>query len=284
MTFLLHVIAITAMSAPHILGYNLILGKGKILHFGPLGTSIIASYVTFLVTMTFSNYFLGLLAGLVAVVAVSSLFAWISFRMEPDGFGVMSIAMHLSFLAVVLNWHSVTRGALGIPRVPRFPFLETPADFALFAVVIVVLWIAFLWVLDRGSYGRKLAALSEQEWQAKSLGIDRRTVHWVAFVVVGLGALLTNIQFHQYIFLVHPNDFNFAYLIFMIMVVVAGKPGSIFGCVLSLILLSFLREGIRFLPLDADVLGPLRLIIFGVILLGVVYWRRDVLFPKPRSI
>ena len=36
--------------------------------------------------------------------------------------------------------------------------------------------------------------------------------------------------------------------------------------------------------LDAGLLGPLRLILFGVILLGVVYWRRDVLFPKPRSI
>src|SRR3990167_10651515 len=175
MTFLLHVIAITAMSAPHILGYNLILGKGKILHFGPLGTSIIASYVTFLVTMTFSNYFLGLLAGLVAVVAVSSLFAWISFRMEPDGFGVMSIAMHLSLLAIVLNWNTVTRGALGIPRVPRFAFLSSSSDFALFALGIAVLSILFFLFLERGAFGRKLSALSEQEWQGKTLGIDRRT-------------------------------------------------------------------------------------------------------------
>src|SRR3990167_1166008 len=203
MTFLLHVIAITAMSAPHILGYNLILGKGKILHFGPLGTSIIASYVTFLVTMTFSNYFLGLLAGLVAVVAVSSLFAWVSFRMEPDGFGVMSIAMHLSFMAVVLNWSSVTRGALGIPRIPRFPFLNTTADFAIATLIVAVVWVVLLLLLERSSFGRKLTALSEQEWQANALGISRYAVHWFAFLIAGIGALIMNVLYHQYIFLLY---------------------------------------------------------------------------------
>src|SRR3989338_3870734 len=284
MNFFLHVFALAAMSVPHVLGYNLLFGKGKILHFGHLGTSIVAAYVTFLVTMHFSNYVLGLLAGLVAVTLLSSLFAWISFRLDPDGYGVMSIAMHLSLMAIVLKWNSVTRGALGIPRLPRFPFLDSPLDFALFALGIAVLSILFFLFLERGAFGRKLAALSEQEWQAKSLGIDRRTVHWIVFLIAGVGTLIANVQYHQYLYLVHPNDFLFTHLIFLIMVVVAGKPGSIIGCTISLFLLSFLREGIRFLPLDADVLGPLRLIIFGVILLSVVYWRRDVLFPKPRSI
>ncbi|HLD71907.1 MAG TPA: branched-chain amino acid ABC transporter permease [Candidatus Peribacteraceae bacterium] len=284
MTFLLHVITITCTSVPHILGFNIVLGKGKILHFGPLGTSIVAAYVTFLTTIHFSSYTIGILCGLVAVVLVSTLYAWVSFRMEPDGFGVMSIAMHLSFMAVVLNWSSVTRGALGIPRIPRFPFLNTTADFAIATLIVAVVWVVLLLLLERSSFGRKLTALSEQEWQANALGISRYAVHWFAFLIAGIGALIMNVLYHQYIFLVYPSDFAFSYLIFMVMVVVAGKPGSTLGCTVSVILLTFLREGIRFLPLEASVLGPLRLIFFGSILLAVVYWRRDVLFPKPRSI
>lgn len=284
MTFIIHLIVIIAVSIPHILGYNVVIGKGKILHFGPLGVSIVAAYVTFLVTMHFSSYILGISAGLVAVLLISTIFAWISFRMEPDGFGVMSIAMHLSLLAVVLNWNSVTRGALGLPHIPRFFFLHTPLNFAVLSVIIAAIWIAFLIFLDRGSFGRQLAALSEQEWQAKSLGIDRYRVHWLAFLLVGVGALITNVLYHQYIYLVYPSDFAFSYLIFMVMVIVAGRPGSVVGCLTSVILLTLLREGIRFIPLQAEVLGPLRLIIFGTILLVAVYWRRDVLFPKPRTI
>ena len=160
MTFLLHVITITCTSVPHILGFNIVLGKGKILHFGPLGTSIVAAYVTFLTTIHFSSYTIGILCGLVAVVLVSTLYAWVSFRMEPDGFGVMSIAMHLSFMAVVLNWSSVTRGALGIPRIPRFPFLNTTADFAIATLIVAVVWVVLLLLLERSSFGRKLTALS----------------------------------------------------------------------------------------------------------------------------
>ena len=284
MNFLLHIIAITAMSAPNILGFNMLFGRGKIFHFGPLGVSIVAAYTTFLVTMATGSYVLGIGCGFLLTCVVSAFFAWLSLRLDADGFGVMSIAVHLGLLAVVLNWSSVTRGALGIPRTPRFVFLDSTLDFALFSVFIATVWTLVLWKIDRGPFGRKLIALSEHEWHAKSLGIDRPQVHLLAFMIAGIGALLTNLQYHQYIYLVHPSDFGFPAFIFFVTVVVAGGPGSVRGCILSLILLSFLREGLRFIPMAPDVLGPLRLILFGGILFGAVYWRRDSLFPKQRTV
>ncbi len=68
------------------------------------------------------------------------------------------------------------------------------------------------------------------------------------------------------------------------MIIVAGKPGSVLGVTLSTILLILLKEGLRFVSLAPSILGPVRLILFGMILLAVVYWRRDTLFPKQRSI
>ncbi len=284
MNFFLHIIAITAMSAPNILGFNMLFGRGKIFHFGPLGVSLVASYATFLVTMSTGSYVLGIAAGLLAVLFISAFFAWLSLRLDADGFGVMSIAVHLGLHAVVLNWSSVTRGALGIPRIPRFVFLDSTLDFAIFSVVIAALWAFLLWRIDRGPFGRKLIALSEHEWHAKSLGIDRSRVHLLAFIIAGIGALIANVQYPQYIYLLHPSDYSFPGFIFFVTVVVAGGPGSVRGCILSLILLSFLREGLRFIPMSPDVLGPLRLILFGVILFVAVYYRRDSLFPKQRTV
>jgi branched-chain amino acid transport system permease protein len=284
MNFLLHIIATTAMSAPNILGFNMLFGRGKIFHFGPLGVSLVASYVTFLTVMATGSYALGIALGLFSTLVVSAFFAWLSLRLDPDGFGVMSIAVHLGLLAVVLNWSSVTRGALGIPRIPRFFFLDSTFDFAVLSLCIALLWGAVLWKLDRSAFGRKLIALSEHDWHAKSLGIDRARTHTAAFLIAGIGALLSVLQYHQYLFLVHPSDFGFPAFIFFVTVVVAGGPGSVRGCIVSLVLLSLLREGLRFIPLAADVLGPLRLILFGLILFVAVWYRRDSLFPRQRTV
>lgn len=284
MDFLYHIIAVTAMVVPNIFGFNLIFGRGKIFHFGPLGVSMIAAYGIFLSVIATGSFGWGMLIGSIAVALISLLFAWLSLRLDPDGMGVMSLAVYLGITAVVLNWTSLTRGALGIPRIPRFPFLHTTLDFAVFSSIIAVLWIYGMSKIDKGSFGRKLIALSEHEWHASSLGIDRALVHILAFIIGGIGALITNLQYHQYLYLVHPSDFGFSGFIFFVTVVVAGGPGSVRGCTIALILLSLLREGLRFIPFAPEILGPMRLILFGIILFVAVWVRRDTLFPKQRTV
>lgn len=284
MQFFWHIVAIICMSIPNILGFNLIFGKGKIFHFGPIGVSTVATYSVFVPLMQGFSYPSAIAIGFVLVMIISLLFAWLALRLEPDAFGVMAIATHLSLLAVVVNWISLTRGTRGIPNIPRFSFLETTESFALFAFAVALLWIFFLFLFQRGTFGRRLDALAEQRWYAGSLGVDRVSVTVVAFLIGGLGALITNVIYSQYVFLVHPSDLNFPVFIFFVMVVVAGKPGSVPGVLCSLILLTLLREGMRFLPMPSEFIGSLRLLLFGLILYAAVWLRRDTLFPKARSV
>lgn len=282
--FILHIIAVTAMSIPNVLGYNLIFGKGKILHFGPIGVSAVTAYATFVTLGRTDSYFAAIAVGIVAALLVSGFFAWLSFRLEADALGILTIAVHLAFLTVILNWPSVTRGALGIPKIPRLPFIASPEAFVAVVTGIAALWIAFFWLLNRSAYGRKLDALSEHEWHATSLGIDRRSIHLAAFLIGGLCSASANIFYPQFIHLLHPSDYGFPYLIFFVMCVVAGKPGSVLGVTLATVLLTFLREGLRFLPFPSAIMGPMRLLLFGAILLATVWYRRDTLFPKKRTI
>jgi branched-chain amino acid transport system permease protein len=293
MDFFWHFVITVCTYIPNILGFNLIFGKGKILHFGPLGVSTMAAYGTFITVMATGSYPLGLLVGLAGALAVSMVFALLSLRLEPDAFGVIAIAVHLGLLTLVLNWQSLTRGALGIPRIPRFAFLSIIQDFlhttpiqtfTLLSFVVCVVWTTFLWFLDRGPIGRRLAALAEHGWHAASLGIVRLQVHVLVFACGAVGALLTNVLYHQYVFLLHPSDLGFPAFIFFITVVVAGRPGSVVGTIIACTLLLFLREGMRFLPIAPTLIGPVRLILFGLILFAAVWWRRDVLFPKQRVV
>lgn len=268
-----------------VLGYNVVIGKGKILFFGQEAFSLAAVYSLWVLVMQYGVSFpLALIAALIFTIIVSLIFSWLSLRLEPDAFGVLSIAVHLSFLAVVLNWQSVTRGALGIPRIPRAPWPISLEAFTLVVVLVAIVWITTVWLLDRSRFGRAITALSEHPWHAQSLGISKRNIHIIAFLIAGIGSLISAILFPSYIFLVSPADYQFPAFVFFVMVVVAGVPGSVRGCVIAMFLLMFLKEGLRFLLLDPSVLGPVRLMLFGFVLFIAVYYRRDTLFPKQRSI
>ncbi len=284
MDFALHIISLTAMAMPLSLGYTFVFGRGKILNFGPVGIGLVSAYGSFLMLDATGSFALALLMGIVMALLASLLFSWLSFRLDPDGLGILSIAVHLMFLNVVLNWQSLTRGALGIARIPRVPFMETPEEFAFWITVIAILWIFFFLWLDRTSLARQMSALAEQEWHAKSLGINRVRVHVLCFLILGLCLASDNFFYPQYLHLLYPTDYGFPVFVTLVMIVVAGKPGSIPGVILATILITALKEALRFVPLSAEILGPVRLMLFGVILLAAVWYRRDSLFPKKRTI
>jgi len=284
MDFFLHVIISIGHWIPTALGYNLVFGKGKIFHFGPLGVSVSTAYAMFLTLIHTESFALALVAGLAMAAFMSLIFAWLSLRLKPDAMGVMSLAVHLAAIAVVLNWSSLTRGALGVPRIPRLPFLENMwAYAAVTTTVAVVMFVVYL-LIDRSSFGRQVAALAEHEWHAKSLGINRAKVYVLSFLILGVSHVIGTGLSVQYLRFMHPNDFGFPVFIFLVMVVVAGKPGSVKGVTLAAVLLVVLKEALRFVPLAPSVLGPVRLMLFGFILFAAVWWRRDDLFPKQRSV
>jgi len=285
MQFYLHIIVMSCLFLFPILGYNFVFGKGKILHFGQEAQNLTAVYTIWVLVMQYQQpFFFAVLSAAVLVTAMSCFLAWLSFRLEPDGLGVMSIALHLGVLAVVLNWQSVTRGALGIPRIPRGIFPASLEGFTILVLLVVVVWIFFLRWLDRGSLGRDLAALSENEWHAEALGIHRKRVHTIAFLVSGLGAIIAGTLYPPYLHLLTPTDYTFPAMIFFLMCVVAGGSGPLWGVTIATVSLLFLKEGLRFVGLPPDILGPVQLMLFGVILYVAVWLRRDTLFPHQRSV
>lgn len=297
MEFLWHIIIMICVWLPGALSYTLVFGRGKILHFGPVALSLAATYGTFLTIAATESYALGILVGVLIAVLMSLLFAVLSFRLDMESFGIVSIALHLMVLAVILNWNTVTRGALGLPNIPRAPLPQDLGSLAFVLFCIAAACVAFLWAISRSSFGRALRALAEQEHVAGALGVQRKRIYTLTFLCAGLVNIIGSIFSTQYFGLLHPNDFQFSSVTFYIMLVVAGKPGSILGVTLSTSLIILLREGLRFVkipifsavgvgwvPIPSGILGPSRLILFGVILFVAVWVRRDTLFPQKRTI
>lgn len=284
MNFFLHVLATIGFTLPHALGYNVVFGRGKIFHFGPVGVSLATAYTVFVTQGATGSLFAGIAAGAVMAAVLSLFFSWLALRLDPDGLGVLTIAAHLMLLTIVLNAQSLTRGALGIPGIPRPEFLQGLGAFAFVALAISAVWAGVLWRLDRGPFGRQLAALAEHAWHAQAVGIDRWRVQTAAFLLAGFGALLSAVLFPLYLGLLHPNDYRFDGFMFFATAVIAGGSGSVRGVVLSTALLVTLKECLRLLPLPLLLIGPLRLAIFGAVLFIAIALRRETLFPPVRSV
>lgn len=284
MQYALHILISIALWLPVSLGYTFLFGKGKILHFGPIGTAVVTAYAIEIARSGSGSLLVGLLAGIAAASLCSLLCAWIALRLTPDGLGVLTIALHLMALAVVLNWSSLTGGARGIARIPRPEGFESAGAFAALAVCVALAWIAFFVWLDRTRLARRLQALAESEWTAAALGVDRAGTYAVAFFLLGLTIVSDNVFFPQFLHLLHPNDYQFPSFVTLLLIVVAGRPGSIWGAVVATALVLLLREGLRFLALPPELVGPVRLLLFGVILFAAVWVRRDAVFPRQRSV
>ncbi|MCK5020687.1 MAG: branched-chain amino acid ABC transporter permease [Candidatus Peribacteraceae bacterium] len=284
MSFFLHILILIGYCLPIVLAFNLIFGKGKILHFGPMGVSAATSYAIFVVLMNTHSFLLAILFGLLISILISLFFSWLSLRLEQDSLGVMSLAVHLTIIVIITNWTSVTCGALGIPKIPRLSFMESIEMFALVTTIYCAIFLYFLYKVDKSSFGRKLEALAEHSWHAKSLGINRAYVHAIAFLILGFAHVFGGFFAYTYLRFLNTHEFGFQSLIFIVMAVVAGKPGSFKGVTLAVILLILLKEGIRFIPLAPGILGPVRLITFGIILFVAVWIRRDTLFPQERLV
>lgn len=284
MPYLLHLITISAILIPICVGYNFVFGRGKILFFGQEAISLPMVYCTFIIVSSGGGYLLGALAGLAFAVLASIFFAWLALRLDDDAIGIMSIAMHLVLYAIVLNWTSLTRGSFGIPFIPKLSFLANPTAFLMVSVAVAALFVAFVHRLDRSSLGRSLGALAENRWHAQALGISRARSYLCAFLIAGTGSFLSSFLYPQYVGLLHPSDYTVTWMVFFLMVSIVGGSGSVLGCTLATILLTFLKEGLRFFPLPLGVLGPIRLLLFGMILILAVYVRRKELFPVARRV
>lgn len=135
-----------------------------------------------------------------------------------------------------------------------------------------------------GRFGRSLRALAEYEQAAAVLGKDTALLRNLAFFASSTAAGLAGSFFAYYLNYIDPSSFSLNEMIFILTIVIVGRPGSFFGAIGSTVFLVLLPEPLRFVALPSAYLGPLRQLMYAAILFGIVFWKRESLFPKQRKV
>ena len=270
-------------------GFNLCFGVARMFNLAHVAAYAIGAYTAALLA---TDYEVGFWWCLIASALVCSVFSLligaIALRLTQDYFAIGTLAFSSVVSALLINWKSLTRGVLGIPGIPRpvvggLELVNNSAFLGLVAAIDVVV-LALCFLLFRNRFNRSLRALAEHEGAAQALGRPAAQLRTVTFMIGSALAGIAGALFAFYINYIDPSSFALNEMIFVLTIAVVGRPGSYWGVIAATVFLVLLPEPLRFIDLPPSILGPMRQLLYAVILFGVVFWQRARLFPVERQI
>ncbi len=136
--------------------------------------------------------------------------------------------------------------------------------------VVIGLWLAVNIVKSRT--GRALSAVNDSETAAECLGVDTFALRLRVFVLSAGYAGLAGVFYAHWLTIVNPSVTHFEVSVKILLMVVLGGLGTVWGALIGAVAVQALDEGLRALVpiLIPSAKGEVQLIGFGVILVMVI--------------
>jgi branched-chain amino acid transport system permease protein len=224
-----------------------------------------------------------MLAGISAMV-FGFLLALPTNKLKGDYLALATLAFHIVVYAVVLNWTGLTRGPLGLPGIPRPSFFgfvfSSNLSYLILTFIIVLIFYFVAWRVVSSPFGKALGAIRDDELSTKVLG--KNTFKMKVFAL-GISAFIAGIAgslFAHYITFIDPSSFHLMQMIPILAIVIIAGLASLRGTVILSIILVLLPEPLRFIGFPSSMVGPMRQIIYALILLLILLYKPKGLFGK----
>jgi branched-chain amino acid transport system permease protein len=124
-----------------------------------------------------------LLAALGAAVV-----GWFAVSLSGVYFAMLTLAFSQIVWSIAFQWVDVTGGDNGILGLWPDAFAASPAAFFWLTLAVVTPALVWLHMVIFSPFGYALRAVRDSELRAEAIGIDRRRVQWIAFVIAGTAA------------------------------------------------------------------------------------------------
>jgi branched-chain amino acid transport system permease protein len=250
------------------------------------------------------NFLLILVLAIIATTIAGMLIGLPTLRLRGDYIAIVTLAFGEIIGRVAINGDevnffggSLTAGRQGVTPVDKIdpPFLERfqalnlrPWYWFALAMVVLVLFVNFR--LRDSRLGRAWIALREDEVAASSMGVPLVKTKLLAY---GTGAAFGGMSgafLASYLNTVNADQFQFAFSIFILAMIILGGLGSIWGVVLGAIVLSVINNHLipnvfnkwpEKIGLEFD-LTELSFGIFGFLLVIMMVLRPEGLLPERR--
>lgn len=283
---------IAAMSLNLLLGYTGQLSLGHVAFFG------IGAYVSALLSLGFevTIWPFGLLTvarqpvwlAMLCAIAIAALCGFaigkLAFRVRGAYFVIVSISFAEVARLIAVNWVELTQGPMALNNIPHLTlavpglfelsFLKKPACYWLVLTVGTTSFIIIKRLVE-SRVGRAMIALRENEPLALSIGIDVTRSLVIATVISAAMAGAAGALYAHYLRIVDPDVFLFTYTVTMVIMVVTGGKGTLWGPVVGGFIFGVLPELLRALAIKAE----LQWIAYGALMIALVYFLPEGIVP-----
>lgn len=221
--------AIFAMSLDILMGYTGLTSLGHAAYFG------VGGYTVGLLSLKVTQQFGFVVAfGLGAAFAASAIFGIMALRAYGAYFLMITLSLAQVLWGVAFKWVSLTGGHDGLPGVPRpllgIPFsLRDTTHFYFFILIICAIVTTLLYLFVHSHFGLALKGISESETRMETLGYNVWLYKYIAFIVSGVFAGLAGMLFTYYNGFVSPTDLSLVLSAKVLLMVILGGAGTLFG-------------------------------------------------------
>jgi branched-chain amino acid transport system permease protein len=232
------------------------------------------------------------------------LFGAPTLRLKGDYLAIVTLGFGEIVPIVARNTPTITNGAMGLngvaaPRLFGYDFGVDAAPYYYVGVALVAFLILTSQRLKESRIGRAWMAIREDEIAAMAMGVDRVRYKLLAFAAGAAFAGATGTFYVAKLQTATPEMFMFPVSVMVLVMVVFGGIGSVWGVVIGALLLQILQSWFledlsgwlhalgRLIHMDwlqhVELASSIELI-FGLILVLMMLYRRQGLIPAARRV
>ncbi len=250
------------------------------------------------------SFWLALPLAAVVTAFFGILFGAPTLRLRGDYLAIVTLGFGEIVPIVARNVDSVTNGAAGLngvqpPHLFGYSFGVDATPFYYTGLVLIAFLIFTSVRLRDSRIGRAWMAIREDETAAAAMGVNPVIYKLLAFAIGAAFAGMTGVFFVAKLQTATPDMFNFSVSSMILVMVVLGGMGSVWGVVLGAVLLQlmqsvFLPQLSNWLHMLGNAVGSTMLqqvdlvqwtqLFFGVILIFMMLYRRQGLIPATRPV
>jgi len=270
--YLLDLIMINIILA---VGLNIVKGFAGQVNVGHLALAAIGAYTSAVLSTKFGvSFWLALPTAMLVTGLVGALVGVPSFKLEGAYLALATLGLAES-VRLFIGVTDYLGGSIGYSDIPA-PMLGGYSLGSYYAYYYIVMPIAVLGIymsfcILRSDLGRAFKALREDSLAAAATGINVRKYKSLAFVISAVYAgCAGSLAAHMSPGFIHPDDYNITQMITVILMVVFGGLGHIWGGVIGAVLITIIYNWTR-------AYYQYELIIFGmIVVLTVIYMPRGI--------
>ena len=264
------------------LGLNVIVGYCGLCDLGYAAKFAIGAYTTGILIKTFSwNFWLTLPVSIIVSIIIAVIIGGPTLKLRSDYLAIVTLgfAEIVRITARNLEFMGSASGLNAISRPSFFGLRLTQIGHWYYVfLVLVILFIVISERVKHSRFGRALAYIREDEDAAQAMGVNTTLYKLYAYIIGAVLGGITGSFYAVKMASISPNSFDFTQSANILLAVILGGMGKTPGVLAGAAFFAIFPELFR----DIPIIGNMRMLFFGLLLVIVMIKRPQGLWPERR--